>query len=92
MIAVECDESGNVTIAGDATVHEAETLRDGLLDAVRASYPAYTLSLAKLTAVDSCGAQLLVSFRRSVPKVRVHSCPQPLRRTLEQIGLARHVL
>lgn len=85
-------EDGSLKLSGEATIHDVEPLREALLAAVATQVPGRMLDLSGLVALDSAGIQLLVSLKRSVPDLKVHSCPQPLRDALDKLGLANHLL
>jgi anti-anti-sigma regulatory factor len=92
MIRVEFDETGLIKVIGDATVHKAEALRDGLIDSLPVATESRALDLSNLTALDTCGVQILLSFKRSIKNLRVQGCPEPQRLFLERIGVAQDLL
>lgn len=92
MFSVDYDDQGTIRLAGDATVREADALRETLLLAIAEKRAAWTLDLSALESVDTCGAQLLLSFKRSTPGVRVHSCSAGVRDFLVTTGLVEHLL
>lgn len=93
MVSVESDDDGNLRVLGEATLFEAEALSQGLLDVINKSeVTEWILDLTGLSAWDSGGVQALLSFKRSVQSLRVHSCPKEFRAYLEKLGLARHLL
>jgi anti-anti-sigma regulatory factor len=92
MFTVDYDEEGTIRLVGDASVRDAEALRDALLLAIGERREAWTLDLSALERLDTCAAQLLLSFKRSTPGVRAHSCSPEVRAFLEGTGLAEHLL
>ncbi len=92
MFSVDYDDQGTIRLVGDATVREAEALRETLRVAVAEKRPAWTLDLAALDSVDTCTAQVLVAFKRTVPSFRAHSCTKGVRDFLAMTGLAEHLL
>jgi anti-anti-sigma regulatory factor len=92
MISVTTDDNGSIRIEGEATVHEAVSLRQSLLACLDQQREDWTLDLKGLTAVDLAGIQLLIAFKRAAPLVRVHSCPPAIRRILEQTRLSTQLL
>lgn len=92
MMRVEFDDTGLIKVIGDATVHEADLLRDGLLGCLAVVTEDRALDLSELTALDTCGVQLLLSLKRTVKSLRVQGCPESQRLFLQRIGLARDLL
>ena len=92
LLHLELDDQGTIKIVGQATVHEAQTLCDALLAACEQGRDSWTLDLRGLSSIDTAGLQLLLSFKRSVASLQVHSCPAPIRAFMEQSGIARHLL
>lgn len=91
MIQVENDETGTIRVKGSADIHHALELHTKLTEILKAQTEdlALTMDLGELTDLDTAGVQILISFRQSVPSVRVHSCPQRLREMLDRTGLVR---
>jgi anti-anti-sigma factor len=89
---VATDNQGNIRVTGEATIHQAETLREELLATLTTDRESWTLDLGGLTAMDSAGAQLFISFKKSVKAIQVHSCPENIRNYLDRIGLAQYLL
>lgn len=92
MLSVENDDQGTLLLVGEASMREAEALREALAVAYAEKRDDWTLDLSRLESLDTCTAQLLLSFKRSVAALRVHSCGKKVRDFLEQTGLAEHLL
>ncbi len=92
MISIEMDESGTVTLAGDATVAEAGNLHAGLVRVLQDRTEGLVLDLGGLSAIDVAGVQVVIAFRRAVPGLRVQSCPPAIREKLERMNLLVHVV
>ena len=92
MIRVECNEDGTVCLTGEATIHHAEELYTELLACLRKRPEEVVLHLGGLTELDTAGAQILIAFKRALPAVRVHSCPNGLREFLSQTALVSLLL
>jgi anti-anti-sigma regulatory factor len=91
-LKVESDENGNIRLKGDVTIHESNYLYTTLRGLVEESREQWTLDLGGLSRIDIAGVQVLTSFKKTVPKVVVHSCPVDIRLYLEQVGLATYLL
>lgn len=92
MFTVDYDDQGTIRLVGEASVRDAEVLRDALLLALGERRDGWTLDLSALARLDTCAAQLLLSFKRSTPGVRAHSCTPDVRAYLDATGLAEHLL
>ncbi len=92
MFTAHYDDQGTVRLVGGATAREADALRDTLLLAIGEKRDAWTLDLTGLESLDTCCAQLLLSFKRSVPSFRAHSCTKEVREFLLLTGLAEQIL
>ncbi len=87
MIEILTAEDGTIRLVGNANAHHVAELYAGLTQALKRGNGGFALDLGGLNELDTAAVQVLVAFRRSVPGVRFHSCPQELRDMLDRTGL-----
>ena len=91
MIAIESDGSGQLILKGEATIHHAETMREKLVGLLEEEQEDWIVDMSELAALDTAGLQILLSFKKSTPSVKFHSCPVVYREMIEQLGLAHEL-
>jgi anti-anti-sigma regulatory factor len=82
-----------LSISGDATVHEANTLYAALAGLSLASEGQISIDLGNLEAMDVSGLQILVAFRRQLGAARVsfRNLPAHILETLMLGGMDCHL-
>ena len=87
MIDVQSDKGATLRVNGEATIGHARELHAQLSEFLLEDQMPTALDLAQLTALDSAGAQVLIAFKRAVPALAIHSCPESIRQFAERTGL-----
>jgi anti-anti-sigma regulatory factor len=92
MIHVNSEGPQHLSISGDATVYEANTLYAALAGLSLASEGDISVDLHQLEAMDVSGVQILVAFRRQLGAARVsfHHLPVHILDTLKLGGMDCH--
>jgi anti-anti-sigma regulatory factor len=93
MLSVNSEGAQHISILGDATVYEANTLHKALSGLSLACEGEIAIDLAGLEALDVAGVQILVAFRRHLGAVRVsfHNIPAHILDTLKLGGMHCHL-
>jgi anti-anti-sigma regulatory factor len=89
MLHVTSEGPQSLSISGDATVHEANTLYAALAGLSLASEGQISIDLGSLESMDVSGMQLLVAFRRHLGAARVSflTLPPHILDTLKLCGM-----
>lgn len=82
MIDVTMTDHDSVTITGEATVYQVETLHSKL-HGLPINGSAVALDLEGVKEVDAAGLQVLLAFLRRYPKTRISKASGPLRQLIE---------
>lgn len=92
MIHVNSEGPQLISISGEATVFQANTLHGALAGLSLAPQGNISIDLHGLEAIDVSGAQILVAFRRHLGAARVsfHSLPAHVLDTLKLGGMDCH--
>jgi anti-anti-sigma regulatory factor len=82
-----------LSISGDATVYEADTLYSALAGLSLSSEGQISIDLGSLESMDVSGVQILVAFRRQLGAARVsfHNLPSHILDTLKLGGMDYHL-
>ena len=59
----------NVSLSGDLTIYEAESIRKGIMDAVFANGQKLEINLSSIDEIDTCGMQVLMLAKRESEKI-----------------------
>lgn len=62
-------ETVNVSLSGDLTIYEAESIRKGIMDAVFTNGEKLEINLSSVDEIDTCGMQVLMLAKRECEKL-----------------------
>lgn len=74
-------------LRGTLDIYQAARLHRELLAIAAAPPPSLTVDVTHLERIDAAAAQVLLAFRREVPRAVIVRPPDPVRERLERVGV-----